>query len=323
MKPILFTICLVLSQNLISQNLKCKYEFDKIDDFTKVRTVRTKEEYVFENKASAFLSSVLIGENNTDMKFKVCADYNGGARSLLFTLSAADNAESIEDFTQLDFLLDNDSVIILNSLSEEGTDNDYKEGRQIYWRFCYLTNEQWNELKSHSIKKLRIHFENSTVGDIEINKKYKDNISNIIKCIDILNLPIQKIRKDDIKSVNSEKLYNNDINGVDIPEPMGNNELISIYKQWIVVSKVNKNEIVKDLGTQIIRFFEDGKFIITLVLDDGNLKKSEGNFQKLKDENTIVLSDSSGKITIGSITKLTNTELTIKYEDSVENFIVY
>lgn len=311
-KLLLFTV-LILSVNSFAQ--KCSYSIDKTDEFTKKRTARTKAETLFENKSGAFWNSALFDIENTKVEFFVSADYDGGIRSLLFILNESNNAKHTEDYSALQLLLTTDSVITFYKPANEG----YKyDGAYMYWRFYTLTDDQWNYLKVTPIKKIRLHYEDNTQGDIEINKKYVNSISNVINCLDDLNLPITQVQeKDEIKTIPKQETKD------ELPVPTNDTASISIYKQWKVVVSIGKDGIPKSNVNQIIQYNNNGTYKSTITSTGGGKIESKGTFQILNDNKVIVNTSDDGKISSAAITKLTNKELDLKGEEFQTIFVVY
>lgn len=326
MRTIFLLLALASIQVLYAQSAKCKYAYDQTDDFTKKRKVRTVEEYLFENKSASFLNNALFDEN-TNHEFYVCADYHGGNRSLLFTLSAEDDASSTEDYRLLELLLSNDSVVQLYRPSNEG--HDFKE-TNLYWRFYAITSSQWALLKTNAVKKLRFHYEDNTIGDFDIKSKYANNISKVINCLDNLNLPVEADPKTGRSDSAEGEMANKSEPGkskntpVEEIKPLGNNNAVSMHKQWKVSALLDQNGIPKNnTSTQITRFFDNGTYTSWLKLPDGSINTSEGKYQLLNDDKIIVFTYADGKTFSGLITKLSNTELIIKSEQFTSIYTVY
>lgn len=177
---------LTLSFNLFARDKNCKYAENKIDAFSKKRIVKTMPETLFVEK-QIYIGATVLNTNLKNTRLTASAVYVNGKHLILFLLDNSDNADQTGDYSSLEILLNTDEVIQFFKPTSEGTDN--KDGI-THWKYYLINDRQWTTFKTTPISKIRINYEDNTKGDFEIRKKNVNAISNIINCIDDLNLPI-------------------------------------------------------------------------------------------------------------------------------------
>lgn len=297
--------------NCYSQNKDCKYFMDKIDEFSKMREVRTKAQIIFDNKGAAFASDVLLGGGSIRANLSVLGAYNAGKKYLGF--STADKS-NYEDYDRLELLLANDSVV---ALEKDDTKFETGQGEDIWYLFT-VPDLLWDKLKQTPIKKIRFlnvlgsSGNSVSLGTVEIGKKFVNNISNVISCIDILNLPnVETKTTDDEPGISLKKEANN----AEMPKPTGDTIGISIYKQWKVKVSIGKDGIPSSYqGTQFIQFNKDGTFTHINVSPAKTKIVTNGKFELMNEGKIIILYYQEGSSSSAAIMKLTNKELEIKGE---------
>jgi hypothetical protein len=174
----------------IPYEYECKYETNKIDDFTKKRTVITLPAVFFDlklanNHGSTFFQvsgSNLNGING--LKFYRCINVNtmGGTASI-----SEANARTTMIFDQVDLLLENDEVVSL----KENEASDFVYRVSPIWSFkLYTINNYsiWKKLKTIPLKKIRVSMAGKELFTNEMDKKYAKSIIKVIDCIDTLGI---------------------------------------------------------------------------------------------------------------------------------------
>lgn len=168
----------------------CKYAEDKVDDFTKKRTVATSPEFIYDIKSSAFESFLTVVGSNV-----------GGSNGLQFNMGIQAktvingniNEDAIEKdmtFDQIDLLLDNGDVINLKKRPSQFIGNNYTWNS--YELFSIKNDTLWKKLKTFPLKKFRMSINGQVKGTQAVNKQYSRSIMRVINCIDKLNIPKSK-----------------------------------------------------------------------------------------------------------------------------------
>jgi hypothetical protein len=165
----------------------CKYETDKIDDFTKNRNVRTEPGVLMDKKPSA--AEILL-EVGGRVMFNVVACNNNGINSIEFDWVAT-NENAVRPFNQVDLLFENGDVINFMDEKESELLNKYP------WIFSYklfeINNDSiWYKLKTSPVKKFKISINTKELSSNEIDNKYSESVMKVINCIDNLNIEKRK-----------------------------------------------------------------------------------------------------------------------------------
>lgn len=171
-------------------DFKCKYEYDKIDEFSKKRTVRTS--------ASPFWDIKAKGGHHF---FQVCGSNINGSNALKLFL--CHNYKAIEDadeaelknlmlFDQVEILFENDESI---SLKSDEVSELYHQAVNSVWSiqlFSIKNDSIWQKLKSIPSKTLRLSLNGKILFTQDIDKNYTKSFMNVINCIDELRIPKSK-----------------------------------------------------------------------------------------------------------------------------------
>lgn len=169
---------------------KCSYEMDKIDAFTKKRSVLTKASLFVDEKVQGGHTFFQVSGNNTNgingLKFWYCINVNGIGKVVEYT-------KSIMLFDQVEILLENDEQISLNT----GAISEFLFQSQVNaaWSFKLFTIEDdsiWQKLKTTPLKTLRLSKNGQELWTREIDKKYSKSFMNVINCVDVLGIPKSK-----------------------------------------------------------------------------------------------------------------------------------
>lgn len=186
---ITIVLSLLLTEvSLIGQTekkIKCKYEKNEIDDFTKNKIVLTKDKELF--------SKTPLLESYTSI-LTVSGYSTNGENSLFFNYEGHDAPSYIVDrYFKIDLLLENDEVISLH----DGEGSDWQKiGIWDYnYKYYKIDSVHWQKLKNISLKKIRIHIHHDkTQATLDISKKNKDIIQEVIYCVENAETP--KAKKD-------------------------------------------------------------------------------------------------------------------------------
>lgn len=169
---------------------KCGYEIDKIDGFTKKRTVLTK--------AAPFFDLKVTGGHIT---FQVCGSSINGTNGLKFYLNHNYKAVAQADesalkskllFDQVDLLLQNDESLSLKS--SEVTELFHQAVNSV-WSIQLFTIEndsEWQKLKTVPLKSIRLSMNGKILSTDDIDKEYTKSIMNVINCVDVLGISKSK-----------------------------------------------------------------------------------------------------------------------------------
>lgn len=186
---ILLLFSLVLSSKSYGQKKNsnnCKYEANKIDEFTKKSTVLTETLLLYREKNTA--ETILFGDRSSSFEIDVAACNLDGINKL-FIQTACCSCSKDELFVGIDILLQNDDVL---GWGGEYSDFEIKDGCSIHWKFYEVADTSWVKLKTFPVKKIRVTFSNHTQGTFEVKEKMVNNIMKLVNCIDVLGLPRPK-----------------------------------------------------------------------------------------------------------------------------------
>jgi hypothetical protein len=172
----------------------CKYEMDKIDGFTKKRSVLTNAALLVDTKVSGgHIFFQLCGSNingANGLKFYLCHNYKA--------VGQADESElkSKMLFDQVEILLENDESFSIKSNEVTAL---FKQAVNSVWSIQLFTIENdslWLKLKTVPLKSLRLSMDGKILFTQEIDKEYSKSFMNVINCIDVLGIPKAKASND-------------------------------------------------------------------------------------------------------------------------------
>ncbi len=182
---LLLVIFVAAGLSLSAQN--CKFEKNEVDKFTKTEVKLTKP-------ILAYSKTVAGGLGGTDM-LNLQAEKNGESYALLikyiYTSKTAvftntSEGTSAEAEAKIMFLLENDSIITGTSLNTaQSASSKTSAVNHIDMKF-QLTKEDMQQLKSHTIKTIRICKSNDVsqvMVEGEVKPKYSSEISRVIGCV--------------------------------------------------------------------------------------------------------------------------------------------
>ncbi|OFX36231.1 MAG: hypothetical protein A2X08_11425 [Bacteroidetes bacterium GWA2_32_17] len=177
----------------------CTYLVNKVDEFTKVREVRTNSKLLFkENNTAMYLTG--LDNSHSSYKLEVLACNFNGVNKLLF-YGICCNCSKNELFERITLLLQNSDVITF-----ENKIANYKvENCSSTWQFYDVNDSTWAKLKSSPLKKIRINFSDNTASTVEIKEKNINNIIYAINCIDVLEIPKPQTQPQIIREINENQ----------------------------------------------------------------------------------------------------------------------
>jgi hypothetical protein len=183
MKPKLFLMMFLILGvgNIFAQKSDCKYAINKIDEFTKEKTVYTKDNLMY--KEGTLFSRVEIHDQAINVN---------GVNKIEISMMCNEPSSFgwFGNFSSILLSLENDNVVTLKT--EGDTPYNYSNDApwQTYWQFFYLSESDWLLVKNNPIKSVRII--TNYIHDIKIKKENSRSLSEAINCIDILNIPKAK-----------------------------------------------------------------------------------------------------------------------------------
>ncbi|MCX6283143.1 MAG: hypothetical protein NTW31_02745 [Bacteroidetes bacterium] len=307
------------------QSNKCKYIQDKVDDFTKKRTVETYGETLYDIKKGGFgmsVSDVLDASNRVFLN--VYGSNIDGINGLEFRWASIKYGY-VGPFNQVELILENGKII---SLKEEEESESYKDESFYYHFKIFKINDDsvWNTLKTTPVTKLRLSINGKEQRTDDIDKKNETSIMKVINCIDLLGIPKSvPIAAAPVKTgSNTTQIQKEQVGLFAAIKPLGNNNTISIYKQWKSMATLDKEGIPKsEKVNEIIHFSADGTFTMTILLQDGSTTVYKGTFQLLSDNKIIVYTLENGESWSATIKKLSNKELEIQNSIATIIYTVY
>ncbi|MEI7492829.1 MAG: hypothetical protein WCK92_15625 [Bacteroidota bacterium] len=305
------------------QSNKCKYIQDKVDDFTKKRTVLTSGETIFDIKKGGFglsVSDVLDASNRVFLS--VFGSNVDGVNGLYFQWGSI-KYNYVGPFDQVELIMENGEIITLKE--EEATESTHDESFTYYYKtFRIIDDSIWNKLKTTPFTKLRLSIEGKEQRTDAIDKKNATSIMKVINCIDLMSIPKPIPSAAKVKTESgTAQIPKNQVGVFATIKPLGNNKTISLNKQWKSVATLDKAGIPKsEMENEIIHFFEDGKFIMT-ILQDGSTNDYKGTFQLVSDNKIIVYTLENGESWSATIKKLSNNELEIQNSVATIIYTVY
>lgn len=210
---------------------------------------------------------------------------------------------------------------ITSQRSEDGLHNSYIH------TFFEINEDDLKVLEEKDITKMQASFDYqpresyvTTVIDKKSSLKLKSLAMCFIATVPKNDNPIQIVKEQDKND--KPQIQNNGSITVETIKPLGNNDKISIYKQWKTLARLNKEGIPMNQGGDITQYFEDGTYK-SLVEQNGKITELKGKFSLISDNKIIVFYLENGGTYSAAITKLTNSELEIKSEDYTLIYSVY
>lgn len=190
-----FNLVLSVKKDEIKENkevfdYKCKYENDKVDEFTKKRTVLTNASPFYDIKAKGGHHFFQVCESNINgsngLKFFLCHNYKA--------IEDADESElkTLMLFDQVEILLENDEPV---SLKSDAVSELFHQAVNCVWSiqlFTIKNDSIWQKLKTIPSKTLRLSFNDKVLYTQNIDKNYTNSFMNVINCIDVLQIPKPK-----------------------------------------------------------------------------------------------------------------------------------
>lgn len=307
MKKIILLAIIAISVNTFAQK-SCKYDLNKKDEFTKKYQVRTKNEILFDNTGGAVAKSMILDVSTSISKLLVLAAYDGG--NIYLGFSSSDN-----NYTKLEFLLSDESVVELEKDIQK-----FETGQRELWYLFTVSEVNWNKLKQTPVEKVRFVHGSIAIRTVDIKEKLKNSISNVINCLDNLNLPVTET------ATNKENDLSNHVENKNMPSISNDTNRISIFKQWKVKVRIGKDGIPLSKESDIyIQLNEDGSYVSINILKDNTRIDSKGKFELINDNKLIIFYPDfeNAKSTSAAIIKLTNKELVIKSENFETHHSVY
>ena len=167
--------------------VKCEYAKDDTDDFTKIRTVLTNPEVLFDIQLNEIARNWLT----------ICGSNINGNRGIqvnrvmIFNTKGKIDEEGLKQllkFDKIDLMLENDEIISLKEEPSEFISN----GAKTYFSYKLYTIRDdtiWNKLGTIPVKKIKISMNDNELDRQDIEDKYQQSFIKAINCINSLNIP--------------------------------------------------------------------------------------------------------------------------------------
>jgi hypothetical protein len=181
---------------------KCGYNLDKVDAFTKKRSVLTKPGVFFDLKMDGgghiFFQAEASNTNGINgFRFWYCITKQGISQYKETDLASV---KSIMLFDQVDIMLENDKPVSLKT--NEISEFLFQPQLNSLWSYKQFTVENdslWQSFKTMPIKTLRASINGKVLWTQDIDKNYSTSFIKVINCLESLNLPKQGTSASSIK----------------------------------------------------------------------------------------------------------------------------
>jgi len=180
-KLILILIIVIFNQgiSLCQSDKKCKYLKNSIDEFSKKREVITKMNELYHKTD---FEDGTLGPKKTTFTVGIYGCYFDGQNFLRFFVDYY-NQDYDDTPISLEILLDDKTVLPFSGEWKY----KIKENNTFYWLDFEISTVNWEKLKTQSVNKIQISFNNYTQKTFEVKSKDSKAIQNAIDCIDALN----------------------------------------------------------------------------------------------------------------------------------------
>lgn len=176
------SIVVVKKENPKIINYECKYEYDKVDDFTKTRTIITAPAILVDEDLA--YARYYVSVSGTNINGLTGLRIISGVKITEKSISISpEKAKPILSFNRIDFLLENEQIVTLqdNEISEfRSNSNDL-----FSFKFFKFENDSIvDQLKSSVIKKVRLSINEKVTSTKDIDINCSNSAINVLNCIE-------------------------------------------------------------------------------------------------------------------------------------------
>ncbi len=261
MRKLCLLFCFLLPGFLHAQ--KCSYDFDKVDDFTKERSVATDYTRMYIQGRGKHVAAVMLGVKARKEELFVSACNLAGKNLIRMKVRSTDSRSHFFSDKYM-LLLENGEIVNLwkiNAGHHKGSAISFTSSDAGWSSFLLGVNSKdWASLRTSVVKTIRLPKDEYTNYDIEIEDDDADAIKSGIACIDALHIPNATYESEPAEKNHAPVRNNNPESNV--AASTGNGEAIPsalLNKKWYCKRTTNKGG--KDIDIEsTVEYFANNEF---------------------------------------------------------------